>query len=117
MVEAGRSLYNYMRVMRDNPHIVPKGAIKDMLVSLDLHIRACRSAGISYTPKTHAVCHMTLRTASLFIPSCRAFFVCAVHMRGRSRTGVASATFRVDVIAETVYRARSHSCQMNVNAL
>ena len=63
LLVAGRSLDEYMRIMRENPCIVGKTAAREMLAALDMHMRACRVAQISYTPKHHVVCHMTLRTA------------------------------------------------------
>ena len=68
MMVAGRTLQTYMQTMKDSGVIVPKPQINAMLTALDLHLRACAAAGISYTPKHHVVCHMTLRRASFLFP-------------------------------------------------
>lgn len=59
---AGSSLQTFIAALKEGDHIMPTpDQLETIRTSYDCHLRACKKAGISYSPKHHLCTHMVAR--------------------------------------------------------
>jgi hypothetical protein len=61
LIKAGTSLQAFMSAIRQG-HVMPSADQMDEIrSSYDAHLRSCKAAGISFSPKYHLACHLVAR--------------------------------------------------------